>query len=672
MKKKSAAFAVKMMFVFLISVISVFMINGYAPVFAEESTGPAPAAASESSAGSTDSSSGSSTEATGTPDSASGSTTSSETVSATVEQTGASSAEEVAAKIIENYKFDSGTSLLLVQPAICYVTTIYSAYVFDPVINQWSTDKFIWGPFNGTGFVVNPETGNIITSGDLVDDRETNEVALKNAMLEAYVSATYPDDYYELSETDWTTIYNGFNFKGESSDSPDREVWVQFNTATVSIPDSSNNNFIRAEVVSVSDSTQGNIAVLKISPAVGRALSSTILGDSSKISIADVVNVMGYPWTANYGQDDTLSPSVVPGSISGKKMVNGKSIFQVQVYAVEGNSGSPVFAQDGSVIGMLTAGTDNMTNFLRPSNDLKLVFEGENKLGAVDKEWRDGLALYMQKHYSEAIKHFNAVLNLSSGHFLAQEYKALAQSNMGSDVPITAEAAPVTAAETTAQETIPETTAPETTSIVSSLLSYSLFGLSPTYTYLIFGGALLLLILLIVLIAALLKRRKPVKTAPDIILSKGPIYIASAQPPVALNQAAAAGGTIKMIETSGEQINAGTQTKVDGKADIKTAEDLSAGKDTVIEPSEAEKAAGAATVSEAGNKEVSKKGRKTKKTDSSDDKVTEEKPSDDKVTEEKPADEKNAESGQKKFCVNCGAPVLGTNLFCANCGNKLK
>ncbi|MEI7737042.1 MAG: hypothetical protein WCI49_16345, partial [Ferruginibacter sp.] len=334
MKKKSAAFAVKMLFVFLISVIAVFMINGYAPAFAEENSGSATAVASESSAGSTESSSAASPETTGITDSVSGNTTSSETALSTVEQAGASSAEEVAAKIIENYKFDAGTSLLLVQPAVCYVTTIYSAYVFDPVVNQWSTDKFIWGPFNGTGFVVNPDTGNIITSGDLVDDRETNEVALKNAMLDAYISATYPDDYNELSETDWTTIYNGFNFKGESSDTPDREVWVQFNTATVSIPDSSNNNFIRAEVISVSDSTQGNIAVLKISPAIGRALSSTIIGDSSKIGIADVVNIMGYPWTANYGQDDTLSPTIVPGSISGKKMVNGKSIFQVQVYAV--------------------------------------------------------------------------------------------------------------------------------------------------------------------------------------------------------------------------------------------------------------------------------------------------------------------------------------------------
>lgn len=662
MKKLSAAIAGKTMFFFLVLIVTIFMINSYNPVFAEESTGSGVSSTSDTSAASTDSAAASASETGGTTDSATSNTTTTDTASAPVGKTGASSAEEVAAKLIENYKFDADTSLILVQPAVCYITTIYSAYVFDPVINQWSNDKFIWGPFNGTGFVVNPETGSIITSGDLVDDRETNEVALKNAILGAYIFQTYPDDYGELSDTDWTTIYNGFNFKGENSDTPDMDVWVQFNTATVSIPDSSNNNFFRAEVVNLSDSTQGNIAVLKITPTIGRALSSTILGDSSKIEITDSITVMGYPWTADYGQDDTLSPTVVKGTISGKKMVNGKSIFQALVYAVEGNSGSPVFAEDGSIIGMLTTGTDNMTNFLRPSNEIKLMFEGENKLGDVDKEWRAGLALYMQNHYSEAIKHFNAVLNLSSGHLMAQEYKAKAQSNMGSDVPITAETAPVTAAETTVQETVPETSPPEITSqlsaLLSSVLSFSLLGLGPLYTYLIFGGALLLLILLIVLIAALLKHRKPKKTAPDVIFSKGPIYIASTQPPISLNQSAAAGGNIKMIETSGEQIKKDMQENSYEDADLKTAEDFGNGKDNAKDPS----AEGVATVSETVSEEVSKKGKKSKKSDSKDE----------KGAEEKSEGEKKSEPGQKKFCVNCGTPVLDTNTFCANCGNKLK
>ena len=332
---------------------------------------------------------------------------------------------------------------------------------------------------------------------------------------------------------------------------------------------------------------------------LAESLSSTIIGDSSKIEIADSITVMGYPWTADYGQDDTLSPTVVKGSISGKKTINGKSIFQVLVYAEEGNTGSPVFAEDGSVIGMLTTGTDNMTNFLRPSNDIKLVFEGENKLGPVDKEWRAGLALFMQNHYSEAIKHFNAVLNLSSGHLLAQEYKAKAQSNMGSDVPITAETTTCNSSrnDCTARDRSGKRLHRKQPSIISSLLSFNLFGLGPMYTYLIIGGALLLFILLIVLIAVLLRHRKPKKTAPDVILAEGPIYIASAQPPIALNQATAGESNTKMIETSGKQ------TKVSEDGAVKTNKDPDAGKDIVKDSAITD----AGTVSETGSKEVSKK-----------------------------------------------------------------
>jgi hypothetical protein len=44
--------------------------------------------------------------------------------------------------------------------------------------------------------------------------------------------------------------------------------------------------------------------------------------------------------------------------------------------------------------------------------------------------------MYRLSHFSEALKHFDSVLNLSGGHLLAQEYKAKAQSSMGQDVPL--------------------------------------------------------------------------------------------------------------------------------------------------------------------------------------------------------------------------------------------
>jgi len=72
-------------------------------------------------------------------------------------------------------------------------------------------------------------------------------------------------------------------------------------------------------------------------------------------------------------------------------------------------------------------GTDETNNYLRPSNDVKEMLSRNgvtNKLGIVDEEFKNGLVMYRLKHYSKAIEHFNAILNLSQRHLLAQEYRS--------------------------------------------------------------------------------------------------------------------------------------------------------------------------------------------------------------------------------------------------------
>ncbi len=77
-----------------------------------------------------------------------------------------------------NYKFATEDAWLLVEPAVCSVTTVYYAFVYDPQKATWS-DKYTYGPFGGTGFVVNPEMGTIVTAGHMVDEVEVNYVNLK-------------------------------------------------------------------------------------------------------------------------------------------------------------------------------------------------------------------------------------------------------------------------------------------------------------------------------------------------------------------------------------------------------------------------------------------------------------------------------------------------------------
>jgi len=526
---------------------------------------------------------------------------------------------------IADYTFTPSDYTFLVQPAVCYITTVWFAYVYDPAIAAWS-DPYIYGPFGGTGFVVNPETGHIVTAAHVVDAPYDE---IKWAILDEYIFNTYPDDYFELSDSDWNTIFDGFKVEGQNSPKPDREVWVQFNTTTANVPDNPDNTYTRAEVLKVSPWEQRDIAVIKITPQIGRALSSAIIGDSSMVEIGDSITIIGYPWTSDIGQDNPLNPTITKGSISGRVMLEGTEVLQVQGDARPGNSGGPVLGEDGSVVGILTMGTDETNNYLRPANDIKLMLDAENKLGQVDMEWKTGLAMFRQNHFSEALKYFDAVLNLSAGHLLAQEYKAKAQANMANDVPLVEE---TTAIETAAETTVAETVAPEITAETAAPFALSLFGLSMTYTLLILGAALLLLVLIIVLLVVLLRKRKPsVKAAPEIIMTKGPVYIASPKPPTALGEGKQEEDKTKMIDIEGKEVKK---------------------EDTAKGPTgEVEGAAGEEEGEEVKEIEKDKKSKKPKK--------------------ETAKEEEGKSKSKPKFCRNCGMPVIEGHAFCANCGNKL-
>ncbi|MCL5072179.1 MAG: trypsin-like peptidase domain-containing protein, partial [Actinobacteria bacterium] len=222
--------------------------------------------------------------------------------------------------------------------------------------------------------------------------------------------------------------------------------------------------------------------------------------------IQDPVTVIGYPWTSDIGQDNSLNPTVTNGTVSGKQMVGGTEWVQIQGDVRPGNSGGPVLDKNGNVIGIVSAGTDNTNNYIRPSNDIKTSLNAENKLGMVDQEWKTGLVMFRLQHYSEAIKHFDAVLNLSAGHLLAMEYKAKAQTNMGQDKPLVQE--------TTTISQAPVTTAADNISTVSTKASSKL---TTTILILIIVIPLVLIIAIVVIIVLVVTRKKnqpPVQQAP--------------------------------------------------------------------------------------------------------------------------------------------------------------
>jgi len=285
------------------------------------------------------------------------------------------------------YQFSAKDKVILTQPSICYVTTMYYAYIYDPNFEEWS-QQYYYGPLGGTGFCVNPDTGHIVTAAHVIEE---DYVDIKWAILDSYIFDTYPDDYYNLTDNDWNWIYDNFKVEGQNKTEPDREVWVQFNTATAGLPDSPDSTYIRAEVVDSSPWEQRDIAVLKIQPTTGRALSSALIGDSSRVEIQDTLTIIGYPWNADISWESIMTPTVTSGIISARKMVSGTEVLQIDGTAAPGNSGGPVLNEQGEVIGILTmAISGENINYLRPSNDIKEMLSRngvENKLGMVDENF---------------------------------------------------------------------------------------------------------------------------------------------------------------------------------------------------------------------------------------------------------------------------------------------
>jgi putative cell wall-binding protein len=112
------------------------------------------------------------------------------------ETTPSNSVEE----FVKNYQFSPADQWMFVMPAVCSITTVYYGIVYDPNTQAYS-GEYMYGPWSGTGFVVNPDNGTIITAGHMVDALVAEEYALKSDILDQYIFDTYPDDYNNLTET---------------------------------------------------------------------------------------------------------------------------------------------------------------------------------------------------------------------------------------------------------------------------------------------------------------------------------------------------------------------------------------------------------------------------------------------------------------------------------------
>ncbi|MEQ1502421.1 MAG: PDZ domain-containing protein, partial [Myxococcota bacterium] len=123
------------------------------------------------------------------------------------------------------------------------------------------------------------------------------------------------------------------------------------------------------------------VALLQAAP--GRSYAAVPLGDSDGLEVGD--------WVVAMGNGLGLGTTVTAGIVSGKGRVLGHDVFgreafiQTDAAINQGNSGGPLFALDGRVVGMSTAiiAGANTVGFAIPSNLVTSILDDLRTSGRV-------------------------------------------------------------------------------------------------------------------------------------------------------------------------------------------------------------------------------------------------------------------------------------------------
>ena len=194
--------------------------------------------------------------------------------------------------------------------------------------------------------------------------------------------------------------------------------------------------------------TASDVALLKINikNAPTMRLSAT-----NVITQNQAVTIMGFPADAEnqLTQNNDLNVTITNGSISAIRQAAGgrTKLYQSDVDASHGNSGGPAVTSEGYVFGLMTyrfqsGDSGNAAkSYIRDVADFaglatKSKITLNNETSEVQKVWEEGLVLFSENRFSQALKKFEYVRSAYPPHRLADSYIAYSKQSIadGKDV----------------------------------------------------------------------------------------------------------------------------------------------------------------------------------------------------------------------------------------------
>jgi S1-C subfamily serine protease len=275
----------------------------------------------------------------------------------------------------------------------------------------------------GSGFFIN-STGYIATNAHVVStthDGEENAKKVLFGQLVSQIARHYNKDPRAFNQETLNYIYSRSSLTSSRLYHhviiPDGSV-LPFEIKQYGAPTGESND-------------QGkDVSIIKIEVKNAPVL---VLGDSDKLKLQDHVTVIGYPGAAdtfNTGtldQKSQLEASITDGKLSARKSSSsGAPILQVSAPATHGNSGGPCLNDQNEVVGLLTFRGDTVNgqevtgfSFVVASNTVMEYVKAAgatNELGAIDRDYREGLDLYWKGQFKNAIPKFEQVKRLFPQH----------------------------------------------------------------------------------------------------------------------------------------------------------------------------------------------------------------------------------------------------------------
>lgn len=298
----------------------------------------------------------------------------------------------------------------------------------------------------GTGFIISPD-GYAITNAHVVLAGMDPQSMLLDALANSFANQLYADasQYYNIPAedkeevvkillskfmtyfmqngqiTDVNTDYYVFN--GVASPGEDLKVksWpaVVKKQGTV------------MEKIGGEYSWGRDVAIIKVEKT---NLPTVSLGDSNKVQVGDNVFIIGYPGIKLeefFKPESMLEATVTQGVVSAKRTLKtGIEAIQTDAAINHGNSGGPVYNENGEVVGIATFGAGAETGveaikFMMPINLAKEYMKElniNNEHSVLDTKYSEALNAFWERDCDKAITKMKEVLVLYPGHPYAQEY----------------------------------------------------------------------------------------------------------------------------------------------------------------------------------------------------------------------------------------------------------